>query len=489
MSEVKRLHPDCLSELPDAIQLPTYQRSAVKQGIVHLGTGAFHRAHQAAIFESCLEAGDLRWGITGSSLRSPAVAEQINPQAGLYTLSVSDRSGTHDKVIGAINQVIVARDDPSRLVKAIASHDVHLVTLTITEKGYMLDPADGSLLTTNAEVAHDCGGPEDPLTGPGYLAKALELRKASGAPPLTILSCDNLPHNGERLRDAVCGIAAGWDGALADWIAREVAFPQTMIDRIVPATTQEDIDALSLRAGYVDLGMVKTEPFLQWVVEDSFAGERPDLANAGVQLTSSVDEWEKAKLRLLNGSHSTLAYLGALAGIDFIHEVVARPAARQLVSQLWEEAAATLSPPSDLNINRYCVELLKRFDNPALPHRTRQIAMDGSQKLPQRLLETIAKLYENGTPPKAALMGVAAWMQWVTGGSDDRGSPIHVDDPMAQRFADIAVQNPVVEERVSALLAVREIFPPELASNTRFRESLVPLVANLSDRGSTKLLA
>ena len=488
MAEATRLSADILSAIPGAVQLPDYDRAAVKQGVVHLGTGAFHRAHQAEVFERCLEAGDLRWGITGSSLRSPSVADQLNPQAGLYTLSVADRSGTRDRVIGAIDRVIVAQHDPGSLVQALAAPDTHIVTLTITEKGYMLDPADGSLMRKNPEVAHDCKGPDDPRTGPGYLAKALERRKAQSAPPLTIMSCDNIPHNGARLRAAVCAIAGSWDTALADWIEREVAFPQTMIDRIVPATRSDDIAALAERTGYRDEGMVKTEPFLQWVVEDCFAGERPDLAAAGVQLTSSVDDWEKAKLRLLNGSHSTLAYLGALAGIDHIHEVIARPAARDLVRRLWSEAAATLDPPSDLNIDAYCDALLERFNNPALPHRTRQIAMDGSQKLPQRLLESIATLYRDGTPPDALLLGVAGWMQWVTGSREDSGAPILVDDPMAPRFAAIAAAGSAPAERVGALLALRDIFPATLGENVQFRDALIGLVTMLSNGGATRML-
>ena len=477
MAEYPRLTAALLPDLPANVARPSYDRGAVKSGIVHMGIGAFHRAHQAAFFEHALEAGDLRWGVVGASLRSRGVADQLIPQGGLYTLSVNDASGTSDQIMGAVQKVLVAPDDPQALVETLASPDLHLVSLTITEKGYMLDPATGGLMTDNADVAHDMQGADAPRTAPGFLARALAERRARKAPALTIISCDNIPHNGARLKQAICDVAAGWDESLAEWIAANVAFPQTMVDRIVPATTPEDIDKLAGRAGYVDHGMVKTEPFTQWVVEDWFAGERPDLAAAGVQLTNSVADWEKAKLRLLNGAHSTLAYLGALAGVDYIHEVVARPAAGQLLDDLWDEAASTLTVPDGLDVPAYRAELADRFANPSLWHRTRQIAMDGSQKLPQRLLETIAAIYASGQQPDQPLLGVAAWMQWVTGGKDDTGADILVDDPMAGTFAAIRGS---AEQRVDALLAQNAIFPAELAGNAHFRAGLVQRVDALA---------
>lgn len=486
MADIPRLNPDLLASLPDAVTRPGYDRSAVTAGVIHLGIGAFHRAHQAAVFEQCLAAGDLRWGIIGASLRSRGVADQLNPQGGLYTLSVNDASGTRNQVMGAVKKVLVGPEDPAALVAALASHDLHIVTLTITEKGYMLDPASGKLMAQHPDIAHDMTGSAQPRTAPGFLARALADRRASGAPALTIISCDNIPHNGKRLRQSVCDVARGWDEGLAQWIEANIAFPQTMVDRIVPATTPEDISALAANAGYVDEGMVKTEPFTQWVIEDWFAGERPDLAAArGVQLTDAVDLWEKAKLRLLNGAHSTLAYLGALAGIDYIHEVVARPAALEMLDHLWDEAASTLTVPDGLDVAAYRAELRGRFENPSLWHRTRQIAMDGSQKLPQRLLETIAALYEAGQQPDKPLLGVAAWMQWVTGGKDDTGADILVDDPMAAIFATITGEP---AERVDALLAQRAIFPAELAANQHFRDGLVSRVSALSEGQASQLL-
>ncbi len=490
MTDIPRPNPQMLGTMPAEISVPSYDREAVSQGVVHLGVGAFHRAHQAAAFEACLNAGDLRWGIVGASLRSRGVADQLGPQDGLYTLCVQDGEGAQDQIIGAIDRVIVAPENPAALLDALASKDTHIVTLTITEKGYMLDPATGVLMHGHDDIAHDRTGPEKPRTAPGFLAKALEMRRACNAPPLTILSCDNVPANGARLRAAVTGIAEGWDSTLADWIGRETAFPQTMVDRIVPATTPEDIAALQERAGYEDPGMVKTEPFMQWVIEDAFAGERPDFSHVpGVQITRSVEEWEKAKLRLLNGAHSTLAYLGALAGIEYIHEVVARPAGAALVEQLWDEAQSTLSPPAELDLAAYRKQLFERFANPALQHRTKQIAVDGSQKLPQRLIEPIAEFYRKGRAPQHLTLGVAAWMQWVTGGRDDGDYTINVDDPLAPVFERIGHPKATVESRVSGLLDLREIFPAELGGNENFRMHLIALVRDLNQQGASRLLS
>ncbi|MBH1999986.1 MAG: mannitol dehydrogenase family protein, partial [Sphingomonadaceae bacterium] len=316
--------------LPADVIRPRYDRAAVTCGVVHLGIGAFHRAHQAVVFDDALNAGDLRWGIIAASLRSPQVREQMAPQDGLYTMLVRDGAADQARIIGAVHDVIVAPDDPQALLAALASPDTHIVTLTITEKGYKLDPATGALIEEDPQLAADLGSLESPQTAPGYLVAALALRRAAGLSPFTAISCDNLPHNGTRLREAVLALARRHDATLADWIAAEGAFPETMVDRIVPATTPDDIIALADRLGVEDRAMVKTEPFLQWVIEDKFCGPRPDFG-AGVQVTAAVAPWEEAKLRLLNGAHSGIAYLGGLAAIEHVHDVLALPEARAFV--------------------------------------------------------------------------------------------------------------------------------------------------------------
>lgn len=429
-----RLSAALLGRLPADVGRPVYDRAAVKCGVVHLGIGAFHRAHQAALFEAALAAGDMRWGVTGVSLRSGDVRDQLAPQDGLYTLLVRGGDEERAQVVGAVRQVLVAPENPQAVVGALASPDTHIVTLTITEKGYRLDRASGGLLVGDPDVAHDLASLASPRTAPGLIVAGLMARRAARLEPLTVMSCDNLPHNGALLRDAVVAMARAHDPGLADWIAAEVAFPSTMIDRIVPATTPDDIAAMARRLGVEDRAMVKTEPFTQWVIEDRFSGARPDFAGLGAQLADRVAPWEDAKLRLLNGAHSAIAYLGGLAGDEFVHQFTARDAGRRLIAMLWNEAQETLEPPAGLDIAAYRSALLDRFANPALQHRTRQIAMDGSQKLPQRLLQPLIERAAARKDSPALALAVAAWMRWQTGRTD-HGERFAIDDPAADRLA------------------------------------------------------
>lgn len=412
--------------------------------VVHLGIGAFHRAHQAVAFD------DLGWGVTAASLRSPAVREAMAPQDGLYSLVTGDEV----RVIGAVREVLL---DTPELVARIAAPETRLVTLTVTEKGY---------LPGSRAVA--------------ILAEALA-KRADG---ITIISCDNLPRNGAVLREAVLAAA----GDAAGRIAEHCAFPQTMVDRIVPATEEADIAALAGRIGLEDRAMVKTEPFTQWVIEDRFAaGERPDFATVGVQIATDIAPWEEAKLRLLNGAHSGLAYLGGLAGIDFVHQVVATPGGRRFVEDLWDEAETTLAPPPGLVIAAYRIALLERFANPGLQHRTVQIAMDGSQKLPQRLLAPIAARLAKGQGIDALALAVAAWMRWQNGRTD-AGTAFTVDDPLARETARRLAGLSDPAEQAVALLGIDAIFPPPLAADACFQDAAIRQLRRLTERGAKAIL-
>lgn len=480
-----RLSKETLASLPAEVTVPGYDRAQVKTGVVHLGIGAFHRAHQAVVFDDALASGDLRWGVLGASLRSPGVRDQLNPQDGLYTLVVRDGAHERLRVIGASRGVMVGPEDAAALVAAMADADVHIVTLTVTEKGYRLDPATGDLLLEDADVAADLADITAPRTAPGFIVAALRARKAAGLKPFTVISCDNLPHNGKRIRAGVVAMARHIDPALADWIEAEGAFPQTMIDRIVPATIPDDIARLTARLGVEDQGMVKAEPFTQWVIEDRFAGERPDFASLGVQLTDAVEPWEDAKLRLLNGAHSAIAYLGALSGYEHVHEAVAVPAFRAYVEILWDEAQTTLNPPPGLDIPAYRDELMARFSNAALMHRTRQIAMDGSQKLPQRLLAGAAERLAAGQGIDAMALGVAAWMKWQSGVTES-GETLAVDDPLAARTAELLAGADIDQAYVTALLSLSAVFPPTLAADERFVVAVTRAYLSLSQNGAVE---
>jgi len=480
-----RLDETSASSLPDEVTRPAYDRRAIATGVIHLGLGAFHKAHQAVVYEAALNSGDLRWGVLGASLRSASVRDQLGPQDNLYTVTAHQGKDEQTQLIGALKGVLLAPEDPARLVRAMADPQAHLVTLTVTEKGYKLDPATGALIETDPALAADLQSLDCPRTAPGLIVAALAQRRAAGLKPFTAISCDNLPHNGKRLRDAVLALAARHDMSLRDWIAAEGAFPETMVDRIVPATEEADIAALAARIGLADRGMVKTEPFTQWVIEDRFVGERPDFAAFGVQLTDAVAPWEDAKLRLLNGAHSGLAYLGGLAGIEFVHQFVEIPAGRTFVESLWDEAEATLSPPPGLDVPAYRWALMDRFANSALNHRTRQIAMDGSQKLPQRLLGTISARLERGQSVDTLALAVAAWMRWQEG-RDDQGAAFVVDDPLAPRTAGTGDLS--ADDAVGRLLAIDAIFPPALAAHEALRSALIQSLAALREEGARAVI-
>jgi len=462
LTDRPRLSPATLADLPSDVARPNYDRQAIKTGVVHLGIGAFHRAHQAAVFDQLLGAGDPRWGIVGASLRSPAVRDALAPQSGLYTLVERDGAGERLRVIGSVREVMVGPENPQALVGAMAAADVHLVTLTITEKGY-----DGEAVV--------------------MIADALALRMQRGLPPFTAISCDNIAGNGARLAKAVLGAAERHGGDLSGWIAARGAFPSTMVDRITPATTTADIEALAIRTGVVDQAMVKTEPFWQWVIEDRFAGTRPAFEDAGVQIVSSVAPWEAAKLRLLNGAHSAMAYLGGLAGFSFVHDFVGDPGHVAFIDRLWDEAQATLQPTPGLDFAAYRAALLARFANPALHHALRQIAMDGSQKLPQRLIAPLAMRLEQHLASPALTLAIAAWVKWQAG-KDDAGIGFAVDDPLADRTRRVLGGRNDAAERVGAILSLTEVFPPAVAANPGFREDLTRMLDGLDQLGAVDMV-
>ena len=461
---------------------PDYDRGQ-SPGVVHLGVGAFHKAHQATLFDALMRAGEAGWMIVGVSLRSPDAGERLNPQDGLYTVLERGPACEARTIVGSLQRVLLAPADPAAVVAAMAARDTSLVTLTVTEKGYVLDPATGRLLTSDAGVAADMVAGAAPRTTPGFLVAALAARRRLGSGPLTILSCDNLPNNGARVQAAVLDFAERVDSGLRRWIEANAAFPSCMVDRIVPATLPEDIDALSSAAGYRDEAMVRTEPFLQWVIEDRFAGPRPPLDRVGVQFTSDVDAWERAKLRLLNGAHSALAYLGGLAGYSHVHEALSDPAYLAYLNKLWDEVEPGLQAPSDLDVGAYRSELLRRFANPALPHRLMQIAMDGSQKLPQRLLASIRVNRKAGRDCSALTLAVAGWMRWQQGLRDD-GLPFDVDDPLSAVLVNAIHAEGTPEGRAGALLGVEAVFGADLRADVGFRDGLIDALARLERIGA-----
>jgi fructuronate reductase len=478
-----RLSHASLARLPGHIRRPGYDRARIRPGIVHLGTGAFHRAHQAVVIDDLLAAGATDWGIIGASLRSADTHNALTPQDCLYTVAVRSGAGTGHRIIGSVLETQVAREKPSQLIARMADPFTRIVSLTVTEKGYCHTPQTGELNTAHPDIVHDLANPEAPRSAAGFIVGALARRRELGTAPFTVLSCDNLSANGQTAKRILTQFASLRSRELGQWIADTVACPSTMVDRIVPETTDADRAAVAAELGLTDAWPVITEPFTQWIVEDTFPAGRPEFADAGVQLVSDVTPFEHMKLRLLNASHSALAYLGYLAGYETIAAVMTDDRFAAFARGVMAESAPTLSMPAGTDLAGYSASLLQRFANPALHHRTWQIAMDGSQKLPQRLLGTMQDRLRMGLPIDTHALAVAGWMRYVTA-RDESGKTIDVRDPLAAELAAIAAKaGPVAERLAPALLDVYSIFG-ELGADARMSNAVTRALAQLCEVGA-----
>ncbi|MCQ8186096.1 mannitol dehydrogenase family protein [Parvularcula maris] len=465
-----RLSSVSIGQAREGVQLPSYDRRLLKPRMVHLGIGAFHRAHQAVYTDDVLEEGG-DWGSVGVSLRSDGVTRQLSPQDGLFSVAVRDGE-ERLRVIGSNIAALFAPQSPERVLALMSAETCHVVTLTVTEKGYGLDPSSGKLLVDRGDIASDLAHPHRPTTPIGYIAEALRRRRQAGYRPFTALSCDNLSCNGGKLREAVIQYTQLCEPVLASWIEAEGAFPSTMVDRIVPATTPDDLDTAKAKLGLRDEGFVATEAFTQWVIEDRFCGPRPAWERAGAVFSSEVQRFEAMKLRLLNGPHSAIAYLGCLKELPFVHDVMNDAYLGRYVERLMEdEIAPVVRGPSGFDLSSYTLELRQRFRNPSLQHRTSQIAMDGSQKLPPRLLSTIADNLAARRPFRRLATAVAAWIAYASGsgpaGLDD------IDDPIAKQLRTAAEKGGGrTDDLLSAFLDLQSVFGSDLPRSSVFRQSI-----------------
>lgn len=466
-------------------QLPRLYRKGIPPnlGIVHLGLGAFFRSHGALVIENAMSDAGGDWGILGVSLKSPLTRNKLALQGNLYTAVQMDPESQIPRIVEVLNDVLFAPEDPTELVSRLSDPMVRIVSLTITEKGYCHVPSTGELNIQHKDIQNDIHNTE-PISAIGYLVRALAIRRANGCRPFTVLSCDNLPNNGKVARNVVVGLAELIDPSLAYWINKEGRFPSTMVDRIVPATTQQDIQRLAALTGKIDEAPVFHEPFLQWVIEDDFVdGQRPYFENTlGVKMVKDVTLFEHMKVRMLNGAHSSLAYLGYLAGYQTIAETVKDPLFTKFILKLWnQEIIPTLTAPEGIKLHAYGNDLLDRFSNPAIRHRTWQIAMDGSQKLPQRIVATIVDNLDVGRPCHGLTLALAAWMRYV-GGTDDRGERIEVKDPLASKLLELSNSGLEPRAKVANLLSIEEIFPIKIAE--RLHENVTAAYSNLVEKGA-----
>jgi fructuronate reductase len=488
---VSRLADPLLATLPPAVARPGYDRAALAPGIVHLGIGAFMRAHLAVATEAALNAGcELRWGIVGVSLRQSDTRDALEPQGGLYTVAVRDadssgRPRQRLQVIGCVLRVLVAPDDPNAVLEAIADPATAIVSLTVTEKGYARDAATGALQFGQPEIAHDLLHPDAPRSAVGFIVHGLARRHARGLGPITLLSLDNLPHNGQTLRRLVLAFAERVQPALASWIAAGCTFPCSMVDRIVPRTTDDDRAAVAAALGCDDAWPVLAEPFFDWAVEDHFAAGRPAWDAGGARFVTAAAPWEHLKLRMVNGSHSATAYLGAVAGWQTVDVALAQPALRRFVERLMaREIEPTLPALPGLQLADYRSALLARFSNPALAHRTQQIAMDGSQKLPQRLLGTVRDRLAVRQPVDHLALALAAWLHYLRG-FDEAGQPYAIDDPQADALTALRREADGLAgalARAEALTSYAPVFG-DLARAPVLAAALAPALESLRQRG------
>jgi len=448
--------------LDPKLVVPGYERQRVTSGIVHIGVGGFHRAHEAVYTDDLLMQGLANeWGICGVGLRpeDQAMRDALLSQDCLYTLVTRDADGDNARVIGSLVRYVFAPDDKEVVLAMLASPQTHIVSLTITEGGYGLDAA---------------GNP-----GPVFalLADALQVRRSAGTAAFTVLSCDNLPGNGDAAKRALLAAVSNPD--LAQWIEQNTASPNSMVDRITPQTTDADRELVRNEFGIDDVWPVVCEPFKQWIIEDKFSDGRPPWEKVGVQFVPDVAPYESMKLSLLNGSHFALAYLGFLAGFQTVPEVMADPDFRLFIQRLMDDEIAPLLPPvPGIDLADYKTTLLHRFDNPAIKDQISRLCQNGSGKFPQYLLPSLRRASEQGTPCRLLTLALAGWMRYLTG-VDEQGNSYAIDDPRAAELTALAVES---RRHCRPLLYVTDIFG-DLGQSQKFVGGLSAHLSKLSISG------
>lgn len=461
----------------------SYDRSALKTRILHIGFGAFARAHPLLYTDLANEASGGDWGVAVARLNSgEALLSELDAAGRFYTVAEADDAGLTARRVACVTQTLhPLRDGSDAIPDLISEADLRIISLTITEKGYCL--AGRTLDLDHPLVQHDLSAPETPTTAIGAIVEGLQRRRSAGRGGVTVLTCDNLPSNGVMCRNAVLGMARARDSGLADWITETCRFPSTMVDRIVPALDSAASATLRDLLGHEDPNGILCEPFRQWVIEDDFACGRPDWAAVGAEMVMDVEPFEEMKLRMLNGAHSFLAYLGALHGHATIADCMADDVFREAAYRLMmSEQAPTLSMPGTVDLAVYAAQLIKRFSNSKLHHKTTQIAMDGSQKLPQRLLTPCAVNLEQGRDWSLTALAIAGWARYVRG-TNESGAPVPVHDPMAGEIAQLAAAQDG-RDYVESLLRLDQIFDPKLAAHSGFRAGVLSAYDQVAAKGA-----
>ena len=480
-----QLNTQNLGDFPDSVVVPKYDRTNITCGIVHIGVGGFHRAHLAYYLNELNKSGDAS-GICGIGLR--AADEKLHAvfkeQNHLYTLMVKHPDGKIEpEVIGSLIDFKMGITDPEPVIAQMADANTKIVSLTITEGGYNFNPTTGEFNFDNPDIQHELRHPEDPITVYGFLCAALKRRRDAGLPAFTIMSCDNIEHNGDMARKMLLAFAEVQDAPLAQWIADEVCFPNSMVDRITPVTSQADIDILAESYGVQDAWPVTCEPFIQWVVEDKFSNGRPAFEKVGVQFVPDVGPYEKMKLRLLNAGHSVLGLLGALHGHPTINACIEDELfSKYLRAFLDEEATPILGPIIGINLTTYKDSLLERFANPNIKDSVSRICSESSAKLPKFLIATIHENLATGGSIKFATLVIAAWCYYSDKQVDQNGQPIEIIDAMQGKLHDAAA---ATANNSLAFVRLYSLFGA-LSENERFTACYTTLMKELYTTGDIK---
>ncbi len=480
MKDTIALNQKNLPLLADRVACPTYDRSKLKAGIVHIGVGGFHRSHEAYYTDALMNQTDAcEWGICGVGLREHdrRMRDILKAQDFLYTLIVRHPQGdVENRVIGSLCDFLLGCDDPGAVIAKMTSADTRIVSLTITEGGYNFNPATGEFDLGNPEVQHDLANPANPKTVFGYLTAALRQRRAVGLPAFTIQSCDNIQHNGDMARKMLLAFVQQQDDALARWIEQEVSFPNAMVDRITPATTPQDIAYLDAEIGLKDAWPVTCEPFTQWVVEDGFAIGRPAWEQTGAQFVGDVTPFEKMKIRLLNAGHSVLGLLGSIHGNETIDGCMADPLFASYVRRFMDsEATPVLDPVEGVDLEAYKDRLIERFGNPNIKDGLARICLESSAKLPKFLIPTIQENLARGGSIQYATLVIAAWCLYSDKGRNRHGVVLDIADEMKDalhRAAAGTADDPL------SFLRLQTIFG-DLAANQRFAALYTQMVQAL----------
>lgn len=442
-------------------------------GIVHFGPGAFHRAHQAVYTHDAMVKGAGDWHIMGVSLRSTDTTDVLNRQDGVYSLAIRQGDGEIDlRLIKSIARAESASRYPAKIIDQLVSRQTRIVSMTVTEKAYGIVRHSGKVDPGHEAIAHDLKNPDTPIGVVGIITKCLDLRKAGKSLPFTVLCCDNLPQNGDLVRSGILDFARhAFGNDLANWIEEFGTFPNTMVDRITPASTSAFLEEVTQSLGVQDAAAVETEPFSQWVLEDKFVLGRPRWEAAGAIFVDDVSPYEKMKLRMLNGAHSLIAYMGYLAGKTYVRDVMADKKMSQLVSSHIAAAAKTLRPLEGIDLQIYADQLIERFENPNIAHETHQIAMDGTQKMPQRIFDPAMDALQNGHSIESFAFTTAMWIAYCKGSNHARGT-YEIRDPREAELK--AAYNQAAnnaEEVCAAFFKIPELFPISLIEDVGWRST------------------